>query len=85
MAVAASLDEAGLAGTVPIVVDPVMVAESGAVLLDADARDALIAEILPRSAVATPNLPEARGSPAATTRATGSSSRGPSSGSGPRP
>ncbi len=45
---------------VPIVVDPVMVAESGARLLDEDARDALVRLILPRAAVVTPNLPEAR-------------------------
>jgi hydroxymethylpyrimidine/phosphomethylpyrimidine kinase len=38
----------------------VMVAESGARLLDADAQDALIAEIVPRASVLTPNLPEAR-------------------------
>jgi hydroxymethylpyrimidine/phosphomethylpyrimidine kinase len=47
------------AGT-PVVVDPVMVSESGAVLLDPDARDALIARLLPLAAVVTPNLPEAR-------------------------
>jgi hydroxymethylpyrimidine/phosphomethylpyrimidine kinase len=45
---------------VPVVVDPVMVAESGAVLLEQGARAALAAEILPRATVATPNLPEAR-------------------------
>ncbi|MCW2959351.1 MAG: phosphomethylpyrimidine kinase, partial [Solirubrobacterales bacterium] len=45
---------------VPIVVDPVMVAESGARLLDEDARGALVRLILPRAAVVTPNLPEAR-------------------------
>jgi hydroxymethylpyrimidine/phosphomethylpyrimidine kinase len=56
-AVAEALD---LIGDVPVVVDPVMVAESGAELLEADARDALIAEILPRASVLTPNLPEAR-------------------------
>ena len=44
----------------PVVVDPVMVAESGARLLDADAQRALIEEILPRATVLTPNLPEAR-------------------------
>jgi hydroxymethylpyrimidine/phosphomethylpyrimidine kinase len=43
-----------------VVVDPVMVAESGASLLDSDARDALLSEILPRASVLTPNLPEAR-------------------------
>jgi hydroxymethylpyrimidine/phosphomethylpyrimidine kinase len=59
-AVAGALDELGLAGSVPIVVDPVMVAESGAVLLDPDARAALIERLLPLATVATPNLPEAR-------------------------
>ena len=44
----------------PVVVDPVMVAESGARLLDAGARDALIELIVPRASVITPNLPEAR-------------------------
>ncbi len=58
LAVAAALDELP-AGT-PVVVDPVMVAESGAPLLAADARRALIEEILPRASVLTPNLPEAR-------------------------
>jgi hydroxymethylpyrimidine/phosphomethylpyrimidine kinase len=38
----------------------VMVAESGAVLLKPDAKRALIERILPRAAVATPNLAEAR-------------------------
>jgi hydroxymethylpyrimidine/phosphomethylpyrimidine kinase len=44
----------------PVVVDPVMVAESGAVLLDPAAKRALIEKVLPLAAVATPNLPEAR-------------------------
>jgi hydroxymethylpyrimidine/phosphomethylpyrimidine kinase len=44
----------------PIVVDPVMVAESGAVLLDPGAKQALIELILSGAAVATPNLSEAR-------------------------
>jgi hydroxymethylpyrimidine/phosphomethylpyrimidine kinase len=58
LAVARALDELP-AGT-PVVVDPVMVAESGARLLDSDAHDALLQEILPRAGVLTPNLPEAR-------------------------
>ncbi len=58
LAVAHALDELP-AGT-PVVVDPVMVAESGARLLDADAQHALIVEVLPRASVLTPNLPEAR-------------------------
>jgi hydroxymethylpyrimidine/phosphomethylpyrimidine kinase len=45
---------------VPVVIDPVMVAESGAVLLDDPARAAIVAELLPLAAVITPNLPEAR-------------------------
>src|SRR5919197_5248054 len=44
----------------PIVVDPVMVSQSGAVLLDPNAKAALIERVLPRATVATPNLPEAR-------------------------
>jgi hydroxymethylpyrimidine/phosphomethylpyrimidine kinase len=43
----------------PVVIDPVMVAESGAALLDDDARSALRDLLLPRAAVATPNLHEA--------------------------
>ncbi|MEC2070546.1 bifunctional hydroxymethylpyrimidine kinase/phosphomethylpyrimidine kinase [Alkalihalophilus marmarensis] len=42
-----------------IVVDPVMVAKGGAVLLQDAATEALIKELLPIAAVITPNLPEA--------------------------
>jgi hydroxymethylpyrimidine/phosphomethylpyrimidine kinase len=44
----------------PIVVDPVMVAESGARLLDDDAQAALIELVVARATVVTPNVPEAR-------------------------
>ncbi|MGI8749271.1 MAG: bifunctional hydroxymethylpyrimidine kinase/phosphomethylpyrimidine kinase [Thermoleophilaceae bacterium] len=44
----------------PVVVDPVMVSESGSVLLAEDARQALRDRVLPRAAVVTPNHPEAR-------------------------
>jgi hydroxymethylpyrimidine/phosphomethylpyrimidine kinase len=44
----------------PVVIDPVMVSESGAVLLDEDARGALVELLLPVATVITPNLPEAR-------------------------
>jgi hydroxymethylpyrimidine/phosphomethylpyrimidine kinase len=44
----------------PVVLDPVMVAESGARLLDESAQEALRTLLLPRAAVVTPNLPEAR-------------------------
>ena len=42
-----------------LVVDPVMVAKSGDLLLQPDARRALIERILPLALVVTPNLPEA--------------------------
>ena len=58
LAVARAIDELP-AGT-PVVVDPVMVSESGARLLEAGAQRALVQEILPRATVLTPNLPEAR-------------------------
>jgi hydroxymethylpyrimidine/phosphomethylpyrimidine kinase len=44
----------------PVVLDPVMVSESGAELLEPSARAALVEQIVPRSTVLTPNLPEAR-------------------------
>ncbi len=44
---------------VPIVLDPVMVSESGSALLEPTARMALIEQLLPRVTVVTPNLPEA--------------------------
>jgi hydroxymethylpyrimidine/phosphomethylpyrimidine kinase len=43
----------------PVVVDPVMVAKSGALLLEPDAVGALRMELLPLAAVLTPNLHEA--------------------------
>src|SRR5262249_8444610 len=42
-----------------LVVDPVMVAKSGARLLDPDAIEALRSRLLPLCTVVTPNLPEA--------------------------
>jgi hydroxymethylpyrimidine/phosphomethylpyrimidine kinase len=47
------------AGT-PVVVDPVMVAESGARLLEREAESALVEMIVPRATVVTPNRAEAR-------------------------
>jgi hydroxymethylpyrimidine/phosphomethylpyrimidine kinase len=46
------------AGT-PVVLDPVMVAESGARLLEEDAQAALATMLVPRATVVTPNVPEA--------------------------
>jgi len=56
----AVVEALALLGDVPIVVDPVMVSASGAVLLDRSAKAALIERILPLATVLTPNLPEAR-------------------------
>jgi hydroxymethylpyrimidine/phosphomethylpyrimidine kinase len=57
-AVAQALAE--LVGGTPVVLDPVMVAESGAELLERGARSALIELLVPRATVLTPNVPEAR-------------------------
>jgi hydroxymethylpyrimidine/phosphomethylpyrimidine kinase len=45
---------------VPLVVDPVMVASSGAQLLQDDAVDALVGRLFPLATVVTPNLHEAQ-------------------------
>jgi hydroxymethylpyrimidine/phosphomethylpyrimidine kinase len=58
-AIAVGLTYLGVA-LAPVVIDPVMVAESGAVLLDNETRAALVNHLLPRCAIATPNIPEAR-------------------------
>ncbi|MFL5843443.1 MAG: bifunctional hydroxymethylpyrimidine kinase/phosphomethylpyrimidine kinase [Solirubrobacteraceae bacterium] len=57
-AVAAALDE--LPADTPVVLDPVMISESGARLLPAEAEDALRTQLVPRATVVTPNLAEAR-------------------------
>ena len=56
MAVGQALE---LVGAAPIVLDPVMVSESGARLLAPDAEQALREQLVPRAAVVTPNLTEA--------------------------
>jgi hydroxymethylpyrimidine/phosphomethylpyrimidine kinase len=43
----------------PLVLDPVLAASSGGVLLDPQGRAALIALLLPRATLLTPNIPEA--------------------------
>src|SRR3954467_11288785 len=57
--IAAVADALTLLPDVPVVLAPVMVAESGARLLDEDAHAALVELLLPRAAVVTPNVPEA--------------------------
>jgi hydroxymethylpyrimidine/phosphomethylpyrimidine kinase len=58
--VEAVVEALGFVGGAPVVIDPVMVAESGATLLDEEARRVLVERLLPLTAVATPNIPEAR-------------------------
>jgi hydroxymethylpyrimidine/phosphomethylpyrimidine kinase len=50
---------AALPAQTPVVVDPVMVAESGGRLLAEEAQSALVELLLPRATVVTPNVPEA--------------------------
>jgi hydroxymethylpyrimidine/phosphomethylpyrimidine kinase len=45
---------------IPLVVDPVMIASSGARLLREDAVEALVRRLFPLATVVTPNLPEAQ-------------------------
>jgi hydroxymethylpyrimidine/phosphomethylpyrimidine kinase len=56
VAVAESLPAAG---TIPVVLDPVLVASSGGALLDEEGRAALRARLLPLTDLLTPNIPEA--------------------------
>jgi hydroxymethylpyrimidine/phosphomethylpyrimidine kinase len=58
--VEAVVEALGYVGEAPVVIDPVMIAESGAELLDEGARRALAEKLLPLAAVVTPNIPEAR-------------------------
>jgi hydroxymethylpyrimidine/phosphomethylpyrimidine kinase len=60
MAIEAVVEALELVGEVPVVLDPVMIAESGARLLDEEAEAALRDRLLPRVTVVTPNLPEGR-------------------------
>ncbi len=52
-------DKLAASASVPLVVDPVMVAKSGDRLLREDAMDALRSRLLPLATVVTPNIPEA--------------------------
>jgi hydroxymethylpyrimidine/phosphomethylpyrimidine kinase len=55
---------------VPLVVDPVMIASSGAKLLQDDAIDTLVARLFPLASVVTPNLHEAQALVSRTAQAT---------------
>jgi hydroxymethylpyrimidine/phosphomethylpyrimidine kinase len=58
-AIEATAQALDLVGGAPIVLDPVMVAESGGRLLEQDAEQALRTLLVPRAAVVTPNVSEA--------------------------
>jgi hydroxymethylpyrimidine/phosphomethylpyrimidine kinase len=58
--VEAVVEALALVAEAPVVVDPVMIAESGAVLLDEAARRALVERLLPLATIVTPNIPEAQ-------------------------
>ena len=58
--IGAVVEALDLVGEAPVVVDPVMIAESGATLLDRGARASLIEQVVPRATVLTPNVLEAR-------------------------
>lgn len=58
-AITKALDTYTDKATCPVVLDPVMVAKSGDSLLDADTEGALRDQLVPRSTLITPNLPEA--------------------------
>jgi hydroxymethylpyrimidine/phosphomethylpyrimidine kinase len=47
-----------LVGDAPVVLDPVMISETGARLLEEDAQEALRTQLVPRAAVVTPNVAE---------------------------
>jgi hydroxymethylpyrimidine/phosphomethylpyrimidine kinase len=58
--VEAVVEALAFVGGAPVVIDPVMISESGAELLDEGARVALVDKLLPLATVVTPNIPEAR-------------------------
>ena len=55
-AVAAEIDK--LADTIPVILDPVMIATSGAALISEEAIEAMREALFPRATMLTPNLPE---------------------------
>ena len=57
--ISAVADTISMLGLPKVVVDPVMVAENGAMLLRPEAVDTMVGELLPLVDVVTPNVPEA--------------------------
>lgn len=69
--VTAVADSLPRTGTIPIVLDPVLLSSSGGVLLDDEGREEMCTRLFPLAAVLTPNIPEAAslcGTAPATTR-----------------
>ena len=58
-AIADALERAPNIADIPIILDPVMAATAGTSLFEADALDLLWRKLVPRTALITPNLPEA--------------------------
>jgi hydroxymethylpyrimidine/phosphomethylpyrimidine kinase len=70
--VSAVADCLARAGTIPIVLDPVLISSSGGVLLDEEGQAEMRARLFPLATLLTPNIPEAAslcGAAAATNRA----------------
>ncbi|MDE2050160.1 MAG: bifunctional hydroxymethylpyrimidine kinase/phosphomethylpyrimidine kinase [Gammaproteobacteria bacterium] len=57
--VSAVADSLPRAGTIPVVLDPVLLSSSGGVLLDEEGRAEMRARLFPLASVLTPNIPEA--------------------------
>jgi hydroxymethylpyrimidine/phosphomethylpyrimidine kinase len=57
--VLAVADSVPRGGTIPIVLDPVLLSSSGGVLLDEEGRSEMRARLLPLATILTPNIPEA--------------------------
>lgn len=57
--VSAVADTLSRAGTIPIVLDPVLISSSGGVLLDEEGRAEMRTRLFPLASVLTPNIPEA--------------------------
>jgi len=57
--VSAVADSLSRAGSIPIVLDPVLLSSSGGVLLDAEGREEMRTRLLPLATLLTPNIPEA--------------------------
>ena len=58
-AVSAVADSLPPGGTIPVVLDPVLVSSSGGVLLDEEGRAEMRARLFPLATLITPNIPEA--------------------------